>query len=418
MKDVLGRDELITVDEALQRLLSLPLKTTETESIGIGELAYKRILSRDITSHEDLPGFDRSTMDGYAVNSADTFGATESAPAYLELTGEVTMGYRPGFSLNRGSAAQIPTGGMLPEGADSVVMYEHTNRVGDDTVEILKSVAPGENIIRRDEDVKKEEVILRRGHRLRPQDIGALAGLGVSKIHVFKEPAVSLISTGNEIVPPEVTPSPGQVRDINSFNLFGLIRENGGIPVKKGIISDEIEKLRAVVSKSLRESDMVIITGGSSVGTRDYAAKIIAEFGSPGILFHGVAIKPGKPIIGALVKGIPVFGLPGHPAAVTVSFKIFVKPVLSRLSGEAPRAELADIKKVKAVFSRNLSSSIGREEHIRVYLEHVNGTLRAVPILGKSGLIKTLVKSDGLVKIPFEKNGLYEGEEVEVLVFS
>ncbi|HDY70650.1 MAG TPA: molybdopterin molybdenumtransferase MoeA, partial [Nitrospirae bacterium] len=232
------------------------------------------------------------------------------------------------------------------------------------------------------------------------------------------EPVVSLISTGNEIVPPEVTPSPGQVRDINSFNLFGLIRENGGIPVKKGIISDEIEKLRAVVSESLRESDMVIITGGSSVGTRDYAAKIIAEFGSPGILFHGVAIKPGKPIIGALVKGIPVFGLPGHPAAVTVSFKIFVKPVLSRLSGEAPRAELADIKKVKAVFSRNLSSSIGREEHIRVYLEHVNGTLRAVPILGKSGLIKTLVKSDGLVKIPFEKNGLYEGEEVEVLVFS
>ncbi|MEC4686248.1 MAG: gephyrin-like molybdotransferase Glp [Nitrospirota bacterium] len=418
MRDLLGREEAVTVEKALSLLLEQALQIPSTENTGI-ENAYGRVLSADVISPENLPGFNRSTMDGYAVNSTDTFGASDSMPAYLTVTGEVHMGTKPDLSLTRGEVAVIPTGGMLPDGADAVVMYEHTNRVGEDMLEVMKAVAPNENVILADEDVKEGEVILGSGQRLRPQDIGALAGLGILNIDVFRKPVVAIISTGDEVVPPGKPLAAGEVRDINSYNLAGLIIRSGGTPLKKGIISDDFDLLRATVRESMQEAQMVLISGGSSVGTRDYTSRVIDELGHPGILFHGVSIKPGKPLIGGMVNGTPLFGLPGHPAAVSVCFETFIEPLLKKISGENMREKrLPSGRTVRAFFGRNISSSTGREDHIRVALELRDDGLWARPILGKSGLIRTLVEADGTVIIPLNKNGIYEGETVEVNLFS
>jgi molybdopterin molybdotransferase len=416
MKDLLGREEAVKVKEALRLLMEQELKQLDTETIRIEE-AYKRVLSKDIISPENLPGFNRSTMDGYAVNSADTFGASDTMPVYLQIKGQVLMGEKPDITIGRGETCQIPTGGMLPEGSDAVVMFEYTNSVDNEMVEMMKAVSPNENVILADDDVKKGEPVFRSGHRLRPQDIGALAGLGIVEIEVFRKPVVSIIGTGDEVVPPDKPLSAGEVRDINSYNLFGLIQESNAVPLKKGIVRDEYDKLKKIVADAVAESDIVLITGGSSVGTKDYTSRVIDELGDPGVLFHGVTIKPGKPLIGGIVSGVPVFGLPGHPAAITVSFETFVEPLLLKMSGEEHNPLIPSRKTVKVLFSRNLSSSVGREEHIRVSLEQKDGAVRAVPIMGKSALIRTLVKADGIVVIPMNKSGVYEGEEVEVKLF-
>ena len=416
MKDLLGRGEALKVAEALKLLLEQKTRELSTESLGI-EKAYGMVLSEDVISPENLPGFNRSTMDGYAVNSADTFGASDTMPVYLEVRGQVLMGKSPDRSMVRGEAVQIPTGGMLPGGADSVVMFEYTSRVDENMVEIMKAVSPNENVILADEDVKEGEVVLKSGQRLRPQDIGALAGLGVLDVNVYRKPSVAIIGTGDEVVPPDKPLSPGEVRDINSYNLAGLILGLNAVPVKKGIVEDDFERLKSVVEKAVAESDIVLITGGSSVGTKDYTSKVIDELGSPGVLFHGVAMKPGKPLIGGIVDGVPVFGLPGHPAAITVSFETFIEPLLLKMSGEKTDPHVPSRRTVRTLFSRNLSSSVGREEHVRVAVEKKNGALWAVPILGKSGLVRTLVKADGIVIIPMNKSGIYEGEEVEVRLF-
>jgi len=416
MKDLLGRDEALTVEEALRLLNEQELGLPGVELISI-ENAFGRVLSRDIISPENLPGFNRSTMDGYAVNSADTFGASDTMPVYLQVKGQVLMGHKPEIKLQRGEACQIPTGGMLPEGTDAVVMFEYTNRLDNEMVEIMKTVSPFENIIRLDEDVKEGETVLRCGHRLRPQDIGALAGLGILEVEAYKKPVVAIISTGDEVVPADKPLATGEVRDINSYNLAGMISACHALSLQKGIVKDDLDKLRETVKQALSGSDMVLITGGSSVGVADYTAKVINELGTPGVLFHGVAMKPGKPVIGGIVDGKPLFGLPGHPAAITVSFETFIEPLLLKLSGEIQNPVLPPRRIVRTLFSRNLSSTIGREEHIRVYIERRNGVLYAVPVLGKSGLIRTLVRADGIVIVPMNKSGIYEGEEVEVRLF-
>lgn len=417
MKDMLGREELITVEEALDLLLEhTPFKKPAEINLPI-EDSYGMIISRDIISPEDLPAFNRSTVDGFAVNSTDTFGATESLPSYLSIKAEILMGEEPEFKLKKGEVAKIATGGMLPEGTDSVVMFEHTQQVDDKMIEVVKPIAPGENVIKAGEDAKKDECVLKSGHRLRPQDLGALAGLGVTDVRVYKKPRVSIISTGDEIVPADKPITPGQVRDINSYNLAGLILNAGGIPVKRGIFSDKYDIIRDVVEKSLKNSDMVLISGGSSVGTKDMTARVINDLGKPGVLFHGVSLKPGKPLIGGIVTNIPVFGLPGHPAAINVCFEIFVKPVLEKLSGLNEARLDKEKRTVMARIARNISSSPGREEHIGVALEERNGEIWAVPILGKSGLITTLIKANGTAVIPLRKLGVQEGEIVEVRLF-
>ncbi|MDH4232804.1 MAG: molybdopterin molybdotransferase MoeA [Nitrospirota bacterium] len=417
MKDMLGRENVIDGKTALSLLIeNLRAGKPQEVNMNINE-ALGMVSARDVISREDLPSFARSTVDGYAVSAEDTFGATETMPAYLNLFQEILMSREADFLLPSGSASKIPTGGMLPESADAVVMFEHVQIIDEQTIEVLKPVAPGENVIQAGEDVKKGETVIRAGHRLRPQDIGACAGIGVTDMAVFKRPVVSIISTGDEIVPANVYPGPGKVRDINSYVISGMVSEAGGIPLRKGIFSDEYKTIRDVIETALTDSDAIVLSGGTSVGTKDMVARIINDIGSPGVLFHGLSLKPGKPMIGGVIKGIPVFGLPGHPAAVSICFELFISPVLQRLSGLWEKRPQLDKKTVSVKISKNISSSQGREEHVRVMIEEREGELWAVPVLGKSGLISTLVKADGTIVIPLHRNGIEAGETVDVRLF-
>jgi molybdopterin molybdotransferase len=417
MRDMLGREEVISVEDARKAIIREINFALPDEFQSDIESSVHRIASRDVASPEDLPGFTRATMDGFAVKASDTFGAKEGMPAYLNVGGEILMGEKPSLAVQKGSCARIATGGMLPEGADAVVMFEYAGDVSGDIIEVFRPVAPGENTIQAGEDCKKGELILRKGEKIKPQDMGALSGVGKTGVWVFEKPVVSIIATGDEVVPASDSVKPGQVRDINSYTLYGLVDVNGGKAVKKGICRDSYEEFKSIVKEALRESDLVAITGGSSVGTRDMTAKVINSLGNPGVLFHGVSVKPGKPTIGAVIDGKPLFGLPGHPAAVVVSFELFIRPVLKLLTGEVHSLRNRMKRTVKAILTKNISSNPGREDYVRVSVEEKNGRVLASPILGKSGLITTLVKADGTVVIPLQKLGFEQGTEVEVELF-
>ncbi len=424
VKDMLGRSGVVSREDA-RRILDerFAVHGITTEEISISS-SFGRILADDILSPAALPEFDRSTMDGYAVRSVDTFGAAESRPALLTVVGDIPMGSLPDRGINKGEAMKIATGGALPGGADAVVMFEQTQSLDATSIDVVKPVAPLENVIQAGDDIKKGEVILRGGHRIRPQDMAALASVGITRVNVFERPKVSIISTGNEIVPASAAPGPGQIRDSNSYNLEGLIIQAGGTPVKKGIIPDQYAVLRETLVTAVKDSVLVVMTGGSSVGTSDLTAKVISDIGRPGVLVHGVSIKPGKPLIVGLVKTpdrqVPIFGLPGHPAAVSICFELFVKPVLVRLTGEVSQPALEGLSPyriVRARLSRSISSNPGREDHVRVALEKRDDGLWARPVFGASGLISTLVKAAGTVIVPIDKIGIEAGEEVEVRLF-
>lgn len=419
MRDMLGRNEAVSVKKALSLLDSIALAPLPVLDVHILD-GCGRITAGQVTASEDLPGFPKSTMDGYAVNSKDTFGASETMPLFLKLSGQdVFMGKPPDFSLIPGMAAKIPTGAMLPPGSDAVVMFEHTNTIDDTMIEITRAVAPGDNVIQPGEDVRAGVMLLPGGHRLRPQDIGCLAGCGITSVPVYEKPIVSIISTGNEIVAPDLPLPKGKVRDINSYNLHALVFGAGAVPAIKGIFEDDFRTLKEAVDKSLVSSHMVLISGGSSVGTMDYTERIINSLGAPGVIFHGVAIKPGKPLIAGVVGGKPVFGLPGHPAAVYASFKIFVERVLRRLAGQSISYDCPwQSPQIKARLSKNLSSVPGRVDYVWVKLSLEDGRVLAEPVLGKSGLITTLARSDGYITIDEDRRGIPSGEEVDVRLFS
>lgn len=401
----------ISAEEAIELILqNISFRCLPAETVPI-ELAYGRITYNDIIAPEDLPGFNRSTVDGFAVKASDTFGAKETSPQYLTVVGEIAMGEPPSFSLFPGQAAAISTGGMLPDGADAVVMIEHVNTVSQDLIEVLKAVSPGENVIFKDEDAKKGEVIIKAGHRLKPQDIGAVAGLGITEVNVIKRPVVSIILTGDEIIPHTESVTAGKVRDINSFTLTGLLMQLGASALKMGIVKDSYDEIKDRVNKAYELSDVILITGGTSAGVKDLTAKIIDELGSPGVLFHGASIKPGKPIIGGVCDGKPVFGLPGHPVAVYICFEIFVKPVIEKMMGLTDKNFKGLIK---AKLTRSIHSQAGRQDFIRVFLEEKDGQLWATPLLSKSGLIMSLVRADGILRIPAFMLGFEEGQEVSV----
>jgi molybdopterin molybdotransferase len=424
VKDMLGRSGVVSREDAFKVLDGhLVISGLSAEESSISS-ALGRVLASEIASPVDLPDFDRSTMDGYAVKSADTFGAAESRPAFLTIVGDILMGAMPERGIAKGEAMKIATGGALPQGSDAVVMLEQTQPVDATSIEAVKPVAPLENVVQRGDDIKKGEVILSRGHRIRPQDMAALAGVGITRISVFGKPKVAIISTGNEVVPADDVPAPGQIRDTNSYNLEGLIFQTGGVPVKMGIIPDEYKRLRETLEAAIKDCVLVLMTGGSSVGTADLTAKVINDAGRPGVLVHGVAIKPGKPLIvglvGSLHGQVPVFGLPGHPAAVNICFELFVKPILIRLTGEEPHPALEGVspyRLIRARLARSIASSPGREDHVRVTLEKKDNVLWARPVFGASGLISTLVKAVGTVVVPVNAIGVEAGEEVEVRLF-
>lgn len=372
-----------------------------------------RRLARDVTAGEAVPGFDRSTMDGFAVRARDTFGASESLPAYLDVTGEIFMGQDAGGGPAAHEAWRIPTGGMLPPGTDAVVMVEYTEELDDRTIGVTRPVAPGENIVHRGEDVAAGDVVLGAGQIIRAQDLGLLAAVGVTRVAVAGRLKVAIISTGDEVVPPDQEPGPGQVRDINSYALYGQVLAAGGEPRLYGIAQDEFAALQEQVQRALQECGLVLISGGSSVGTRDVAARVMDSLGSPGVLFHGISIKPGKPTIGAVVNGRPVFGLPGHPVSAMVVFDLLVAPLVRDGVYRNSPLEFP----VRATITRSLRSAAGREDYIRVRLLPGDTILLADPVLGKSGLIATMTKAHGLAYIPSEKEGVEAGEQVAVKLF-
>ncbi len=389
------------------------LPRVEAEEISL-EKAAGRVLADNIVSNVDLPDFVRSTMDGYAVKASSTFGSTEGSPGYLSIKGAVEMGESPAFSIASGEAAKISTGGMLPHGADSVVMIEHTEAIDNATIEVYKSVAPGQNVLEKGEDVRKGDTILACGRKLRSQETGLLAALGKETISVYRQPAIAVISTGDEIVPVNEIPEPGQIRDINTYTLASLVRAAGGVPVPLGIVRDNFNDLFETCTKASAQSDMVLISGGSSVGTRDFTIEVLSAMPEADILVHGISISPGKPTILARSRNLALWGLPGHAVSAMVVFEIVVRPFIEHIAGLAP--EYKNSFNPHALLSRNLSSAQGRIDFVRVRLVEKEGVLWAEPILGKSGLINTMVKADGLIEIGINSEGLDKGTEVEVLL--
>lgn len=375
--------------------------------------ALDRVLAEEIVSDIDLPDFRRTTMDGYAVRAGATFGASEGSPACLTVKGSIRMGEVPDFAVGAGEAARISTGGMLPEGADAVVMIEHTESLDETVIEVYKSVAPGQNVVEVGEDFRRGETVLSPGRRIRPQEMGVLSALGREAVRAFRRPVVGIISTGDEVIPIDRVPRRGQIRDINTYSLAGCVRRAGAIPLTFGILPDRPGELLAACGEALAAADMVMISGGSSVGTRDYTIEVLEALPRSEVLVHGISISPGKPTILAEAGGKPFWGLPGHVVSAMVVFAVVVRPFIERLSGvsEATGAERA----IPARLTRNLPSAQGRVDYVRVRLSAVDGRLEAEPILGKSGLIHTMVRADGLVRIDRDVEGLEKGETVDVI---
>jgi molybdopterin molybdotransferase len=409
MKDFFN---VTSLEKVFEYIRTFPVVTAETIAI---ETATERILARDIRSDEDIPGFSRSTMDGYAVCAASTFGASESNPAYLTLDGAISMGENPSATIIPGKAIRISTGGMLPHGADSVVMMEYASEIDETTLEVYKSVAPGGNVITKGEDVQKGQSILSSGTRLRPQEIGLLAALGIAQIDVFQKPVVGIISTGDEIVPIQNIPGPAQVRDVNSYSISSQVVQAGGIPLSFGIIKDNYDVLFETCRTALFKTDMLIISGGSSMGIRDLTIEVLESLDDAKILVHGIPISPGKPTILARSGNKPIWGLPGHVTSAMVVFNRIVRPFLAHAAGiNNDKTEHGRL--ISAKISRNIASAQGRTDFIRVRLKQSDDGLWAEPVLGKSGLINTMLQADGLVEVDMNTEGLDKGTVVSVIL--
>jgi len=372
------------------------------------------VLAEDIIVDEDIPSFNRSTVDGYAVMASNTFGSSMEMPSLFNIVGSVEMGEVIDRPILYGETMYVPTGGMVPKGADAVVMVENVEVIGD-LLNVYKQVTPKENIIFQGEDVKNGEIILQKGHRLRPQDLGALAAIGVAMVTVYRKLKIGILSTGDEIVPPDTKKLlPGQIRDINGISLSATIQTLGQEVVYDGIVKDNFDDYMDRSQKLFDEVDFLILSGGSSMGEKDYTSQVINNLGEPGVLVHGVSIKPGKPTIVANCNGKPVMGLPGHPVSAYVLFDLFGTLIIDQLHGVT---DTKHIQQLKARITRNVPSQVGRTDIIRVKLEVRDDELWASPVFGKSGMISNLVKSDGMVEIPQYNDGIIEGEWVNVILY-
>jgi molybdopterin molybdotransferase len=404
--------ELVTPPQAWDRWIAalrprLPLDRIDVvDSLG----AIGRVLAGDVIAPESLPAFRRSTVDGYAVRATDTHGATPSLPALLRLAGEVPMGAAPDLDLGPQQAAIVHTGGMLPGGSDAVVMLEDCERSRAGEVAVRRAAAVGEHVLQVGEDLSAGSPALEAGTLLRAADIGGLMALGITEIEVRAKPRVGLISSGDEVVSPDRAVGPGQVRDVNSSMLAALVVKGGGDSGRFGIAPDDRAALLASARDAMAASDVVVISAGSSASVRDITAEVMAELGAPGVLVHGVAIKPGKPTILACCDGVPVLGLPGNPVSAYVVARLFLSPLMGRMLGriESP------LPGVRASFSTRWASQAGREDYVPVRLLAQADGLSAEPVYGRSNLIFTLSRADGWVRIPAEATGLEAGDPVEV----
>jgi len=420
---------LQSVESVLEHIRAFPLLGEERVQL---DDALGRGLAQCFSATEDLPGFDRSTVDGFACRARDVFGAQEGNPALVECVADCRMGEVPDIKLEEGQAARILTGGMLPQGADCVVMVEYSRPAGGNLIEITRSQAPGDNVIFRDDDATAGSLLLQAGHRLRPQDIGLLAAFGVVDVDVRRKPLVAVLSTGDEVVPSSATPPPGKIRDINAHSIAALCREAGAQAVRAGIVNDDAAKLKTAVTQLAEMHDVVVVSGGSSAGMRDHTVEIFESLPQAQLLVHGVAISPGKPFIlaKAIVNGrtVCLVGLPGHVASALVCARVFLAPLLEHLQGHADSAKQPQ---VPAVLARSVASAQGRRDYLRVKLRPLpsqplaqtqsSQTLQplyeAEPIMGASGLISGIAAADGLMVCPENREGYDAGDTVMVELF-
>lgn len=370
-------------------------------------LAYNRTLAAEIVSPEPLPAFCRSTVDGYAVSARESFGCSESLPAFFTLAGEVLMGQAADFAIEPGQCVWIPTGGMLPRGADAVVMIEYTEKMGEDTVLVYRPVAGWENVMQAGEDIAVNQVLYRPGKRLRAQDIGMLASLGFEYVPVWQPYRVGIISSGDEIVPVGKKPLTGEVRDVNSLCLSAAVQQSGNLPRTYPIVKDDYDSLKMAVEKALSENDLLIMSGGSSVGIKDVTIDVLLSSPQARLLFHGIAVKPGKPSLGVALGEQLVVGLPGHPVSALMIFHILLMPILAQRTFDY----------ITARCSENIASQPGRDDFVPVSLGSEGESLTAQPIFGKSGLMSVLSRADAFIHIPYEQQGFKKGEMVKAYLF-
>lgn len=368
------------------------------------------VLAEDVFALENVPDFRRSTVDGYAVKAKDTFGSSENMPGFLTLVGEVHMGEAPSRVIQAGEAMYVPTGAMLPEGSDAVVMIEHCENMSG-LLNVYRQSAPGENVISVGEDMKKDELLLAKGTELRAQELGALASQGITEVTVIRKPVIGYLSSGDEIVPIEAKAlAPGEIRDMNGMTIGALVREWGFSFEYGGIVKDNREEFERKAKELLAKTDCLVVSGGSSVGAKDYSVDVIQSLGEPGVFVHGIAVKPGKPTILSMAESKPVIGLPGHPASAVIIFRLFGRAILERLQGTNKQERQLTFARV----TKNIPSAAGRTDYVRVRLFEENQQWHAEPIFGKSGLISTLVQSDGIVEIIAPSEGVQKGELVPV----
>jgi len=407
--------KLVTPEVAKEYFYSFVDKFENKTEIIETKNGFYRVVASQITAGENIPAFPRSTVDGFAVKSKDTFGASENLPGFFKVIGEVIMGQPAEIEVGSGESAVIHTGGMLPKGADAVVMIENSQMTFPGEIEIMRSVGHNENVILTGEDVKEGTEVFTRGALLRPGDIGALMALGITKLTVYKLPRVGIVSSGDEIIDPAQKINFGQVRDINSYSLSALVQRYGGIPNRYGIVPDDRQKLTEVMKTALVENDLIIVTAGSSASIRDLTAEVIDTIGKPGVLVHGVNVKPGKPTILAICDGKPIIGLPGNPVSAYVIASIFVVPLLRKIRGEK---DFEKRQKLMAVLTINISSVAGREDWIPVkILENMDTGIKYVePIFYKSNLIFSIIRADGFLRIPPDVTGYSVKTEVEIIL--
>jgi molybdopterin molybdotransferase len=409
--------KLIPADEARRILAQTPSVGTERVPLSA---AAGRVLATELRAPTNLPAERRAVMDGYAVRAADTHAASELSSVTLALVGVVPMGDVYRGAIAAGEAVAISTGGFLPDGADAVVMVEHTSTEAESegsgrAVDISRAVAPGANVIQPGEDLAEGAPLLAAGRRLRPQDLAILATFGVAEIPVFRRPRVVVLSTGNELCAPTETPRPGQVRDANQVAIAAQVEAAGCVAVPGGVVRDDAGALREAVARALAEADALILSGGSSVGTKDVAADALAGLPAPGILFHGIDIRPGKPTLFARAGNRPVVGLPGFPTSSLIVFDAFIRPLLWRLGGETHREPWPGRRAAR--LAKAHASVVGREDYLRVRLVERDGELWAETLPGGSAALSNVVLADGLVRVDAATPGLSAGDPVEVLPY-
>ncbi len=402
------------IEDALEKMLkTLGTLKPNLETVPIGDVLW-RILGEDVTSRLDIPSYNKSAVDGYALVAEDTFGSSQASPAELQVIGEISAGSASSLRVDRKEAVQVATGAQVPDGADAVVMVEYTKKARTHTVHVYSPVAPSENVVKAGDDTKKGSIALKKGMRIEPQDVGMLVALGFENVQVAKKPVVGILSTGDELVPSPRLGGLGKTVDVNRPTLSNLVKEHGGASLDLGIAHDNFDDIRQRTREGLEKCDLILVSAGTSVGKADLVPEVINTLGTPGMLIHGISMRPGMPAGLAVVNRKPVISLPGHPVAAIVGFNMFALPIMHQMLGATQDFRIL----VRAKLTRRIQSSLGMRTFARVLVRKSPDGYIAEPVrtLGSS-ILSTMIKSNGIVAIPEEMEGIEEGTIIEVDLF-